>query len=111
MKRLLTFILIIIHILINCAWASAHLEEGFDIQGSEPEHVHLDTLFSVLDTADNDEYFSSYNHDNEAHTHLTYCLLGSNSFNFEQTIVQKRSDIRIPFQNHAFSPPIRPPIA
>lgn len=107
MKQLLTFILIVTHVLINCAWASAHLAEGFDKHGYESPHVHLYSLLSVLEDVGSDD-----NHDNdEAHIHLMFYLFSVDSFKFEQTIVQKRSHFRIPFENNAVPPPVPPPIA
>ncbi|MDH5357158.1 MAG: hypothetical protein OEW63_00840 [Gammaproteobacteria bacterium] len=111
MKRLLTFTLIVTHVLINCAWASAHMAEGVDKHGYESAHVHLYTLLSALDDADNGDSFLSYDHEEEAHIHLVFYLFSVDSFKFEQTIVQKRSHFRIPFENNAVSPPVPPPIA
>ena len=94
------------HVLINCAWASAHMAEDF-----ESPHVHLYTLLSELGDADSDKNFSSYDHDDESHVHHSFYLFSVDSFNSEQTIVQIRSDFRIPFENLATSPPVPPPTA
>ncbi len=108
MTQILTFILIVTHVLINCcAWDSVHMAEDFDNHGYESSHLHLYSLLPALGDIDSDNSYDNH----EAHIHVTYYLRSVDSFNFEQTIVQKRADIREPFENHAFSPPIPPPIA
>ena len=105
MKRFLISILIVTHVLINCVWASAHLGSDFDNHEYESPFVHLFTLFSERSDVDN-----SINYDETAYIHLIYYFCCVDSFNFEQSIVQKRVDIRISFENHALSPPIPLPI-
>ena len=111
MKQFLIFTLMATHVLINCAWASAHMAGDFDNHCYESPHVHLYTLLSKLGDTDSDNNFSSHDHDDESHVHHSFYLFSIDSFNSEQTIVQIRSDIRIPFENLAFSPPVPPPTA
>ena len=111
MKQFLIFTLMTTHVLINCAWASAHMAEDFDNHGYESPHVHLYTLLSELGDTDSDNNLSSYDHDDESHVHHSFYLFSVDSFISKQTIVQIRSDFRIPFENLAFSPPVPPPTA
>ena len=60
------------HVLINCAWASAHMAEDFDNHGYESPNVHLYTLLSKLGDTDSDNNFSSHDHDDEYHVHHSF---------------------------------------